>query len=89
MSQLNNPIEILKLLNKSNCKECNELVSFKSVYLGIFCDFFIAQIQLLLMSTGEQKSFLCENGPPRSSSEHRGLLCGKSATYSFLMAVFS
>jgi len=34
------------------------LVSFKSVYLGIFCDFFIAQIQLLLMSTGEQKSFL-------------------------------
>jgi len=25
MSQLNNPIEILKLLNKSNCRECNEL----------------------------------------------------------------
>jgi hypothetical protein len=38
-----------------------ELVSFKSVYMGIFYDFFIAQIQLLLMSTGQQKSFLCEN----------------------------
>jgi len=25
MSQLNSPIEILKILNKSNCKECNEL----------------------------------------------------------------
>ena len=25
MSKLNNPIEILKLLNKSNCKECDEL----------------------------------------------------------------
>jgi len=25
MSQLNNPVEILKVLNKSNCKECNEL----------------------------------------------------------------
>ena len=24
MSQLNNPVEILKVLNKSNCKECNE-----------------------------------------------------------------
>jgi len=25
MSQLNNPVEILKILNKSNCRECNEL----------------------------------------------------------------
>jgi uncharacterized protein DUF3786/putative Fe-S cluster protein len=25
MSQLNNPLEILKVLNKSNCRECNEL----------------------------------------------------------------
>ena len=25
MSSLNNPVEILKLLDKSNCKECNEL----------------------------------------------------------------
>ncbi|MBW1797985.1 MAG: DUF3786 domain-containing protein [Deltaproteobacteria bacterium] len=25
MSQLNNPVEILKVLNKSNCKECDEL----------------------------------------------------------------
>lgn len=25
MSQLNNPVEILKVLNKSNCRECNEL----------------------------------------------------------------
>jgi Domain of unknown function (DUF3786)/Putative Fe-S cluster len=25
MSQMNSPIEILKVLNKSNCKECNEL----------------------------------------------------------------
>ena len=25
MSQLNNPIEILKVLNKSNCRKCNEL----------------------------------------------------------------
>ena len=65
----------------------NKLVSFKSVYMGIFYDFFIAQIQLLLMSTAQQKSFLCENGPPRSSSEHRGLFCGKSARYSFLIAV--
>ena len=24
MSQLSSPIEILKILNKSNCKECNE-----------------------------------------------------------------
>ena len=58
----------------------NILVSFKSVRMGIFYDFQIAQIQLLVMSTGEQKSFLCENGPPRSSSEHGGLFCGKSAT---------
>ena len=65
----------------------NQLVSFKSVYMGISYDFFIAQIQLLLMFTAQQKSFLCENGPPRSSSEHRGLFCGKSATYSFLMAI--
>ena len=64
-----------------------KLVSFKSVYMRIFYDFFIAQIQLLLMSTEQQKSFLCENGPPRSSSEHRGLFCGKSARYSFLIAV--
>ena len=25
MAQLNNPVEILKVLNKSNCRECNEL----------------------------------------------------------------
>ncbi len=25
MSQLNNTVEILKVLNKSNCRECNEL----------------------------------------------------------------
>jgi len=24
MSNMNNPVEILKLLNKSNCKECKE-----------------------------------------------------------------
>ena len=46
-------------------KVLKELVTFKSVYMGIFYDFFIAQIQLLLMSTGQQKSFLCENGPPK------------------------
>ncbi len=49
-------------------------------YMGIFYDFLIVQIQLLLMSTGQQKSFLCENGHPRSSSEHGGLFCGKSTT---------
>ena len=43
---------------------CKKLVSFKSVYMRIFYDFFIAQIQLLLMSTEQQKSFLGENGPP-------------------------
>jgi len=39
------------------------LVTFKSVYMGISYDFFIAQIQMLLMSTAQQKSFLCENEP--------------------------
>ena len=41
------------------------LVSFKSVYMGIFYDFFIAQIQLLLMSIVEEivwhRQNRCEN----------------------------
>ena len=45
--------------------DINKLVTFKSVYMGIFYDFFIDEIQPLVMCTGQQKSFLCENGPPK------------------------
>ena len=54
---------------------------------GIFCDFLIVQIQMLFIAMGQQKSPPCENGHLKSSSENRGLFCGKSATYSFLKLV--
>jgi len=72
--------QINYLTQRREGAKIKKLVTFKSVYMGVFYDFLIAQIQLLLMSTRQQKSSLCENGSPRSSSEHRGLFCGKSAT---------